>query len=90
MTAGETIFVSKTEQYWDKPYVMKRSDVYDTRSVILRVVLVESNKGDEFKAKLTDNNNFEFDGEVFVFHKNDILCDQNAYFLAKLGIWQKH
>jgi hypothetical protein len=76
LTIGNTVFLSRTEEYWDKPFVMKRHHVYDTKTVILQGTVTDI-RGDEFKAKLINNNNFEKDGEEFVFHKNSLLSNQN-------------
>ncbi len=84
LTIGNTVFFSKVEEYWDKPYIMKRHHVYDTRNVILRGI-VTSIKDDEFMARLIDNNNFEKDGEEYVFHKNSLLSNQNYSDFESLG-----
>lgn len=88
ISVGKTVFFSKVEEYWDKPFPMKRHHVYDTKSVILRGVVTEL-KGDEFKAKLTDNNGFEKDGEEYVFHKNCLLSNQEYTNFESLGQWKK-
>jgi hypothetical protein len=89
LSVGATVFFSKTEEYWDKPFVMKRHHTYETRSVILKGV-VKAIKGNEFKAMLIDNNGFEKDGEEFVFHKDCLLCNQNFTDLEALGRWTKN
>lgn len=83
---GQTVFFSRTEDFWDKPFVMKRHHIPDTRSVILRG-LVTDIRGEEFKAKLHDNNNFEKDGQEFVFNKACLLSNQNYTDMANLGRW---
>lgn len=88
LTIGNTIFLSRTEEYWDKPFVKKRHHVYDTKTVILQGTITDI-RGDEFKAKLINNNNFEKDGEEFVFHKNSLLSNQNFKNLQDLGVWKK-
>ena len=88
LTIGNTIFLSRTEEYWDKPFVKKRHHVYDTKTVILQGTVTDI-RGDEFKAKLINNNNFEKDGEEFVFHKNSLLSNQNFKNLQDLGVWKK-
>ncbi len=88
LTIGNTVFLSRTEEYWDKPFVMKRHHVYDTKTVILQGTVTDI-RGDEFKAKLINNNNFEKDGEEFVFHKNSLLSNQNFKNLQDLGVWKK-
>lgn len=86
LKVGQTVFFVKTEQYWDKPYVMKRHHVYDTRSVTLRGRVTDIH-GDEFKAHLTGNNGFEKDEQEFVFHKNSLLSNQDFKDVHLLGIW---
>lgn len=88
LTIGNTIFLSRTEECWDKPFVKKRHHVYDTKTVILQGTVTDI-RGDEFKAKLINNNNFEKDGEEFVFHKNSLLSNQNFKNLQDLGVWKK-
>jgi len=88
LAIGNTVFLSRTEEYWDKPFVMKRHHVYDTKTVILQGTVTDM-RGDEFKAKLINNNNFEKDGEEFVFHKNSLLSNQNFKNLQDLGVWKK-
>ena len=66
---------------------MKRHHVYSVKSVILRGEVV-SIDGNEFKAKLLDNNNFEKDGWSFVFRKGQLLSDQNYTDFASLGVWR--
>lgn len=85
---GAIVFLSKTEQVWNKPYVMKRHHVYDTRSVILKCKVIEV-KGDEFKGELFGNNGFEKDGQTFVFHKNELLVNQEYKDLSSLGVWKE-
>ncbi len=87
LSVGKTVYFSKVEEYWDKPFVMKRHHVYDTRSVILRGIITEI-QGNEFKAKLTDNNSFEKDNKEFVFHKGCLLSDQNYTDFESLGKWK--
>lgn len=84
---NKTVYFTQVEECWNKPFVMKRSHVYDTRSVILRGVVTEI-KGDEFMAVLTDNNGFEKDGEEFVFHKGCLLSNQNYTDIEELGKWK--
>lgn len=84
---GNIVYFAKTEEFWDKPFVMKRHHVYDTRTVILKGKVTEI-KGDEFKAKLIDNNGFEKDGEEFVFHKNSLLVNQDFKNFNLLGKWK--
>ncbi len=84
---GQTVFFILSEEYWNKPYPKKRSDVYDVRSVILRGVITDI-KDPEFKANLTDNNGFEKDGEKFVFHKNTLLANQYFDEFERLGKWE--
>ena len=86
MQQGEIIFFTVTEQVWDKPFTMKRHHVCDTKSVILRGVVQEQTER-QFKAKLTDNNGFEKDGESFVFSKGQLLSNQNFTDLNRLGKW---
>ncbi len=86
LKVGNIVFFNYTEQVWNKQRPMKRSDVYDTRSVTLRCKVVEIH-GDEFKGALFGNNEFEKDGETFVFHRNNLLCDQNFKNTEELGKW---
>ncbi len=85
---GQIVFFCKTENYWDKPYVMKKHHVYNiTRSIILRgEVVALSDK--EFKAKLIDNNGFERDGEAYVFDNGCLLSNQNYIDFESLGKWK--
>jgi hypothetical protein len=83
---GKVVFFSHAIEYWDKPYVMKSHHVYSVKSVTLRGEVV-SIDGNEFKAKLIDNNNFEKDGWSFVFRKGQLLSDQNYTDFASLGVW---
>lgn len=84
---GQIVFFVKVEEFWDKPYVMKRHHVPEVRSVILRGRVTDI-KGKEFKAILTGNNGFEKDGQEFVFNVNSLLCDQNYTDLKSLGKWK--
>jgi hypothetical protein len=86
---GQTVFFRVAEEYWTKPYPKKRHHAPEFRSVILRGNVVEA-RGAAFKALLTDNNQFEKDGEAFVVHQNDMLVDQdygNYGNLDILGKW---
>ncbi len=85
---GKIVFFRHTETYWDKLYPMKRSDVYKTRSVILKGKVTEVS-GREFKAILSGNNGFEKDGEEFVFHMGSLLVEQNFQDHDALGQWNK-
>lgn len=85
---GQKVFFKKVEEFWDKPYVKKRHHVNETRSVILQGEIKDV-QGNEFMAKLFDNNGFEKDGETFVFHKGTLLCDQNFTDKKILGVWEK-
>ena len=80
------VFVSKSEDIWNKPYTMKRHHIYGSRTVILQCKVLQV-KGNEFKATLFGNNGFEKDGETFVFHKNELLCNQDFTDSPILGIW---
>ena len=86
LKTGQTVFFSVSEQYWNKPYVMKRHHVYLTKSMVIRGK-VEDIKGQEFKVRLFGNNKFEKDGESFVFHEDKLLIDQNYTDLYRLGKW---
>ncbi|HEV8512176.1 MAG TPA: hypothetical protein VGQ59_02820 [Cyclobacteriaceae bacterium] len=88
LSIGHTVFFKKVEEYWDKPFTIKRHHTYDTRSVLLRGQVTDI-KGDEFKAILIDNNKFEKDGGEFVFHVNSLLCNQDFKDFHLLGVWQK-
>ena len=88
LQVGKIVFFTKTEQFWDKPFTMKRHHVYDTRSMILRGEITAV-KGNEFKAKLIDNN-FSKDGQEFVFNKGTLLCNQDFKDFAVLGKWRKN
>ena len=83
---GTPVFFTQSEQYWDKPYPMKRSDHYQVKSIILKGILLEV-EGNRFKVKLVDNNGFEKDGEDYVFSKGTLLCNQNFTDFATLGVW---
>lgn len=90
LTTGKTIFFSVTEPIWDRPYSMKRSDVYEKyKTVILRGKITDV-KGEEFKVKLIDNNGFQRDGEEYVFHKGVLLSNQNFNDFASLGKYKFH
>ena len=83
---GDTVYFQRVEAIWRRPYPRKRHHGQgDTRSVLLRGVIL-SIVGDEFKALLTDNNNFEKDGEAYVFHKGTLLSGIPEQ--GKLGIWE--
>ena len=84
---GDKVYFQVVEQIWNKPYVMKRHHTYDTRSVLLCGEVLSIVK-DELKAKLTDNNGFEKDGEEFVFHKGSLLVEQDFKKTEKLGKWE--
>lgn len=88
LKVGNIVFFTKTEEYWDRPYTMKRHHVYDIRSMVLRGKVTDI-KGNEFKAVLVDNNGFEKDGEEFVFHKDCLLYDQDYTDFESLGKWYK-
>lgn len=85
---GQTVFFRQVEEHWDKPYVKKRHHTDETRSVILQGK-IEDIKDDEFMAKLFGNNGFEKDGETFVFHKGNLLCEQNFTDKKRLGVWKQ-
>ncbi len=82
---GTTVFVSKTEQLWPHPITMKRHHVYETRTVILRGTVVDS-KDRQMKVELFGNNGFEKDGQVFVFSKDDMLCNQDFRDFKRFGV----
>ena len=84
---GKVAFVNKSEEYWDEPHVMKSHHVYKTKSVTLRV-MVEEIRGKQFKGKLIDNNNFEKDGESYIFDFGQLLCEQNYTDFESLGKWK--
>ena len=83
-----TVFFTKVIEYWDEPFVMKRHHVYDTRSVILKGIVMEV-RGNEFRALLTGNNGFEKDGLEFVFNSGCLLSNQNFTDFEVLGKWKK-
>jgi hypothetical protein len=83
---GQTVYFIKTEEYWDKPFVMKRHHVYQTRTVILQGEVIEV-RGEEFKVRLYGNNGFERDGGTYVFNKGNLLCNQNLQNKELLGQW---
>jgi hypothetical protein len=84
---GKTVFFSKTELHWTQPFAKKRHHANETRSVTLRGKVVSVQEG-KFMATLLGNNNFEKDGETFVFSKNNLLVDQNYSDLENLGKWK--
>lgn len=85
---GNTVFFTRVEEYWDKPYTMKRHHVYDVRSVILRGEITDIDEPTkQFKAKLIDNNGFEKDGQEFVFSYGSLLCNQDFKDFDQLGKW---
>ncbi len=84
---GKTVFFTKSEEYWDKPYARKRNHIPCVRSVILQGTVTEV-QGQEFKALLHDNNGFEKDGQESVFGMGSLLCNQNFTDHASLGTWQ--
>lgn len=86
LKVDDIVFVLKVEQYWDKPYTMKRHHVYQTRSVILKGRVTEI-RGDEFKAYLFDNN-FEKDNDIYVFQNKELLEKQELSDLSVLGQWK--
>ncbi len=85
---NQIVFICFTEQYWDKPFPMKRHHVYDTKSVILKCEIIDI-KDNQFKGKLFGNNGFNKDGEVYVFEKGILLSNQNYTDFKSLGIWNK-
>lgn len=85
---GQIVFFKRTESCWNKPFVKKRHHTYQTKSIILRGEVLEV-KGEQFKAKLFGNNNFEKDGREFVFHQNTLLSNQNYTSLDDLGKWSE-
>ena len=86
---GQIVFFRVTEEHWTKPYPKKRHHAPEFRSVILRGKVVEI-KGAEFKALLTDNNQFEKDGEAFVIHNNNMLANQDYKDFDNLGKWEQN
>lgn len=86
---GQTVYLSFSEQYWNKPFPMKRSDVYDTRYVILKGKVTDI-RNREFKAVLFENNGFEKDGEEFVFNMGQLLDNQSYQDKSSLGKWNKN
>lgn len=82
------VYFCFTEQFWDKPYPIRRSDVYDTRSVILKGKIIGF-ESSQFKALLLDNNGFERDGEEYVFDNGLLLSNQNFTDFESLGKWKK-
>lgn len=56
------------------------------KSVVLRGEVMEID-GDEFKAKLINNNGFQKDGWSFVFNKECLLPDPNFTDFESLGVW---
>lgn len=84
---GKIVFFSKTEEVWDKPFVRKAHHDCPQRCVILRGEVIEV-RGNEFMAKLVDNNGFEKDGETFVFSNGSLLSNQNYTDFDKLGKWK--
>lgn len=89
LTAGKTIFFSVTEEIWNKPFVMKRHHVYDTRTVILKGEVIAT-QGNDFMVKLFGNNGFERDGETFVFSKGNLLSNQDFKDSDRLGKWRNN
>ena len=87
LQAGQIVFFGRTEEVWNRPYVRKRHHTYDTRSVLLRGIVVEI-YGNEFKAKLEGNNGFEKDGETFVFPERELLSNQDFKNFDRLGKWE--
>ncbi len=85
---GQIVYFSRSEEYWDKPYVKKRHHVYDVKSVVLKGE-VTAIQGNQFAAKLFGNNGFEKDGEEFVFNKGCLLVNQDYKDLESLGQWKK-
>lgn len=85
MEKGDIIFVKKVEEYWDKPYTIKRHHTTETKSVILKCKVVEI-KGNEFRAELFENNGFEKDGGIFVFNNGELLSNQD--YKGELGVWK--
>ncbi len=88
LTIGNTVYFSFSEEYWDKPFARKRHHVPEYRSVVLKGKVTDI-KGNEFKALLNDNNDFEKDGEEFVFSKGCLLSNQDYNDTASLGKWNK-
>lgn len=87
ISIGQTVYFSKSEEYWDKPFVKKRHHATRYRTVILKGIVIDI-QGKEFKAKLIDNNGFEKDGQVFVFSTDKLLVNQDFKQKQSLGKWQ--
>ncbi len=88
---GQIVFIRLTEQYWDKPFTMKRHHTYDTRSVTLKCQVMDI-KESQFRGRLFDNNGFEKDDDiynVYVFDKSMLLSNQNFTDFKSLGVWNK-
>lgn len=86
LSSGATVFLKKVEEYWDLPFPMKRHHTPKTKSVILQAKVIEV-KGSEFRGRLFDNNGFEKDGQVFVFHRGELLANQDFKEKENLGQW---
>ena len=83
---GKIVFISFSEQYWDKSFTKKRHHVYDTRNVILKCEVTDI-KVDEFKGLLFGNNGFLRDGEIYVFNNGMLLSNQEFTDFKSLGVW---
>lgn len=86
---GQIVFIKLSEQYWDKPFVMKRHHIYDIRSVILKAQVLNI-KSSYFVGRLFDNNGFEKDDDIYnmyVFEKSLLLSNQDFTDFKSLGVW---
>ncbi len=88
INVGQIVFIRFSEQYWDKPFPMKRHHVYDTRSVTLKCQVLDVRES-QFMGKLFDNNGFEKDLDTWVFDKSILLSNQNFTDFKSLGVWSK-
>lgn len=88
LKVGNTVFFSQSEEYWDRPYVKKRHHFFDVKTVVLRGKVTDID-GDEFKAILIENNDFERDGKEYIFHRGQLLSNQNFTDFDQLGKWKK-
>lgn len=88
LKVGNTVFFTFAEEFWPYPFVQKRSHVAPVKTVILQGEVTEIH-GNEFKAKLFENNGFEKDGEIGRFNVGNLLSNQDYKDKQLLGIWNQ-
>lgn len=84
---GQVVYLSiseRTDEFRHKRY----STIHRGRTVIIRAV-VEDINGNQFRARLEGNGNFEREGQVYVFGRGSMLVDQRERDPKELGKWKQ-